>query len=134
MRTIEEVILAVKDKTIPECFPDGRNVTRLLKYIPVDQWSDLGFEPREGADLSNHPTPYTEENVRESLAHDLDFAFEKAHGERGISSAAMFEVIRTWLYCLGDDETRGTEDDYHSYGMPLYREVAEKYGIVCESA
>lgn len=126
MKTLEEIL---NYKGGGSCnFLDGRDCIRLSCFLTVEQWSRIGLEPKEGADVSDHqPEPFTEENVRKHLACDLDFAFEKALDQRGISASLMYDVVKMWLWVL--DDPLADWQEYAQYGLPLLKQVAVKYGL-----
>lgn len=125
MLTQEQVLAAVRGGRKSQCL-DGRDYSRLVDFFPVTDWNAFGFEVKEGA-TPPEPKPWTEESIRDQLARDLDFAFEKAHGRRGISASLMHEVVKTWMWVLEDDlQNYG---DYDDYGVAYLRQVAQKYGL-----
>lgn len=73
------------------------------------------------------PKDLTRENVLAQLASDLDFGFEKALNQRGISSGLMYEVVKMWMWVLDDDLQHF--DGYAQYGLPFFKAVAIKYGF-----
>lgn len=133
MKTREQILEAVKNENTYDrgnCeFLDGRDYSRLVDFFPVSDWEAFGMGLKEGAD---GPTPkeLTKENVIACLKEDLEFAFNKARSQRGISSGLMYEVIKMWMWVL-DDELQAF-DEYDSYGLPLYEAVKEKYFAVAE--
>jgi hypothetical protein len=107
---------------------DNRDLSRLIDFIPVEDWSKFGFTLKEGVDPKTVVTvPLTQEEVIKRLKGDLSFAFEKALNKRGISSSLMWDVIKMWMWVL-DDELQDFEN-YAQYGLPLYKAVAVKYGL-----
>lgn len=105
---------------------DGRDYSRLCDYFPVEDWGKLGFSLKEG-EKAPKAKPFTEQNILKQLKGDLEFAFEKALNQRGISSSFMHEVIKMWMWILEDPLQRSEE--YTMYGLPLYKAVALKYGF-----
>lgn len=107
---------------------DGRDLMRLSRYIKLENLNILGLS-------TDNPSEYkhielTKESVLESLKEDLEFAFEKALDKRGLSSNAMYYVIKMWCWILNDDEhSNWSDNDYAYYGLPLYKSVALKYGF-----
>jgi len=109
---------------------DSRDISRLLHFFPPSEWKEMGFEIREGVDIPEIKTlEYSRENVLEKLKADLDFAFDKALGQRGISSSLMFEVIKMWMWVLDDELQNFPDDNYAQYGLPLFKAVAVKYNL-----
>lgn len=119
----KQILEAIKAGRKSECL-DGRDYSRLCNYFPVKDWGKLGFSLKEGGKLPR-AKPLTEQNILEQLKGDLEFAFEKALDQRGISSACMFEVIKMWMWVLEDELQHFNE--YTMYGLPLYKAVALKY-------
>lgn len=122
MKTLEE---ATKRKS--ECL-DGRDLSRLVQFLPIERWGEIGASPKEGVDLSDFkPKEWTRENILEQLERDVAFGFEKALDQRGLSSSAMYQVIKMWMWVLDDDLQHS--DGYAQYGLPLFKSVAVKYGL-----
>lgn len=121
MRSLKEVVKKFKFEAF-----DGRDAKRMLDYLPSDGWSKLGFEIKEGA--KHIPVEYTEENIIKALKGDLEFAFEKAYGQRGISASVMFNVIKMWNFCLGNELGDYDDNNYCDYGLPYLRMVNKEFG------
>lgn len=128
MKTQKEVLEAVKAGKKSEAI-DGRDFGRLVNFFPFEEWEHFGYGLKENSSPSDlpPPKPWTEEVILEQLRGDLDFAFKKALGQRGLSSSSMFEVIRMWMWVL--DDPLQHHQEYAQYGLPLYKEVAVKYGL-----
>ena len=63
----------------------------------------------------------------------MDFAWEKANGERGISASRSISHFIAWVWLSGDDEfaselERMESSDFYPYGKPILRRICEKYG------
>lgn len=125
MLTREQVLKAVKGGRVSRCI-DGRDYVRLVEFVPMANWEDLGFLPKVGV-TEHSPREWTHENIVAQLTEDVAFGFEKALGQRGISSFLMFECVRLWLWIL-EDELQSF-DQYAQYGLPLFKAVATKYGL-----
>lgn len=123
MLNIEQVIELKKSNS--SCL-DGRDLYRLCNFLPVSRWKEIGFELPPGF---TPPTviEWNKENIIRQMGDDLNFAFKKALNKRGISSSFMYEVIKMWLWIL-EDELQHSED-YAQYGLPLFKQVAIKYGF-----
>lgn len=121
MKTIEQ-IKAYKSYAI-----DGRDVSRLVDFIPESDLQVMGIELKPEHIGKHKPIKLTRKAVLSRLKADLAFSFEKALGKRGISASCMYEVIQMWNWVLEE----GLEDfeDYPQYGLPLFKATAEKYGF-----
>lgn len=124
MKTLQEILDNYeKYKT----FLEDRLGRRLCDFLTEEQAKKIGFELKEGYEW---PTPkeWTKENILEQLRSDVDFGFEKALNQRGISSSLMFSVIQGWNMILEDGLEGWPDNDYAQYGLPLFKATAEKYG------
>jgi hypothetical protein len=126
MLTKEQIIAAVKGGRESEAFPDSRDYARLTEFFDSSEWPTFGFSIKEGA-TPTPPKEFTEAAVREQLARDVAFGFEKALDQRGISAGAMYCVVRMWMWIL-EDELQN-HDNYAQYGLPLLKAIAVKYDL-----
>jgi hypothetical protein len=125
MKTLDQILLGWKERG-NSAF-DGRDASRLAPYFPLSDWKTLGLAPAEG--YSGHEVKeLTREAVLGELVGDLDFAFEKALNQRGLSAAAMYGVVKMWMWVL-DDPLADADDDYRFYGLPFFKAVAVKYHL-----
>ena len=122
MKTIEEVLEMYKSNTL-----DGRDIYRLVDFIPEDKLSLFGMELEDEYVGKHVAIPLTKENVLKRLEEDVAFGFEKALNKRGISASLMHDVVGMWNWILEE----GFEDfeEYAQYGLPLFKATAVKYGF-----
>lgn len=126
MLTKEQVLDAIRKGRKSECL-DGRDYDRLADFLSnKDIVEVLGFELIPGIPESE-PRPWTAEEVKKQLQLDVDFGFEKALNQRGLSSGMMYRVVLMWMWIL-EDELQHNEN-YKMYGLPLFKAVALKYGF-----
>jgi hypothetical protein len=87
----------------------------------------LGLEVKEDFKENREVLEFTRENVLKQLEKDVAFGFEKALGQRGISSSLMYSVVKMWNWILEE----GLEDfeSYAQYGLPLFKATAVKYNF-----
>ena len=64
----------------------------------------------------------------EQLKSDVEFGFEKALDQRGISASLMFYVVLRWNQVLEEGLENYPEENYAMYGLPLFKATAVKYG------
>lgn len=127
-QVLEAVKLRSRDNQRQSCdMLDARDYSRLSEFFPVEDWEVFGFKLKDGAEKPAI-TPWTEENIKSRMAKDLDFAFDKALGQRGISASLMYETMKTWMWVLGDEELSDF-DNYPMYGLPLLKAISVKYGL-----
>ncbi len=123
MKTIEQVLDNYKE--FSDNFIEDRFGARFTDFCTEGQAARIGWGPKEGFEWPD-PKEWTEENVIAQLKSDVEFGWEKACDERGISSSLMYEVCQAWCRVLEN----GFEDfDYYEpYGKPLFKAIAHKYG------
>ena len=129
MKTLEQIAELYKSNCI-----DGRDLHRLAQFIPFEMLDKFGITPNDeynDAEKWNKEVliPFTRENILKQLESDVDFGFEKALNQRGISSGLMFEVVRMWNWILEEGLEDWPEDRYAMYGLPLFKATAVKYGF-----
>lgn len=102
---------------------DDRFGSRLCQFLTVEQCEKIGFEI---IDPKKHKIKdWNETNVLEQLKKDVEFGWEKACFERGISSSLMVDVIEKWCKVLGN----GIKcEPYEDYGKNFIHHVDKHYG------
>lgn len=122
MKTLQQVKEQYKSETL-----DGRDLYRLMQFIPEDELKDFGLALKEEYVGTHEHVPFTKENVLKQLEKDVEFGFEKALNQRGISSGLMAQVVMMWNWIL--EEGLEDFDEYPMYGLPIFKATAEKYGF-----
>jgi len=121
MKTIDEVIDNYQDY---ETSLDNRFGRRFADFLNAEQLERIGYSLKEG--VAHEPIEWTRENILAQLKNDVEYGWEKACDERGISSGLMHEVVCAWNKVLGE----GLEafNKYEPYGKPTFKATAAKYG------
>lgn len=122
MKTLDQIAQNYKSDTL-----DGRDLHRLAQFIPEDRLSEFGLKLNPEFQGKHEVVEFTRENVLKQLEKDVDFGFEKALNQRGISSGLMYNVVKMWNWIL--EEGLEDFDDYAQYGLPLFKATAVKYGF-----
>ena len=122
MKTLQQVKEMYKSQTI-----DGRDLSRLMQFIPEEELKDFGLELKDEYVGTHKHIEFTKENVLIQLEKDVSFGFEKALNQRGISAGLMAEVVQMWNWIL--EEGLEDFDDYPMYGLPIFKATAVKYGF-----
>lgn len=122
MKTLDQIAKDYKSETL-----DGRDLNRLCNFIPESQLKDFGITLKDEYVGKHKAKKFTKENVLKQLKKDVEFGFEKALDQRGISAGLMYEVVGMWNWILEE----GLEDfgTYAQYGLPLFKATALKYGF-----
>lgn len=122
MKTLQQVKEMYKSQAI-----DGRGLSRLMQFIPEEELKDFGLELKDEYVGTHKHIEFTKENVLIQLEKDVDFGFEKALNQRGLSAGLMAEVVQMWNWIL--EEGLEEFDDYPMYGLPIFKATAVKYGF-----
>lgn len=104
-----------------ETLIDDRFGRRLCNFLTPEQAEKINFIL--SSELAQKP--WTEENVKEQLKQDVEFAWEKACNGRGISSALMVDVVSKWCKVLENGLQPG---EYEDYGKEFLSKVDRLYG------
>ena len=141
LRTKEEVIaalkIAFKDTTTPmdfmplpwgESLLDNRDLNRLLLYLTYDEAVDiLDSKIAIGWREWHEVRSWDEQTITEHIRSSLEFAFEKALGQRSISSSLMHGVMRMWMWVIQDEKLAEGELDYRDYGLAFLYRIRDRY-------
>lgn len=126
MKTIEEILSNYEEEWAT--FIDDRFGARLCQFLTEEQMESIGFSMKEECKGQHVTKEWTRENILEQLKDDVEFGFEKALDQRGISSGLMFDVVLKWNKVLEEGLENWDEDHYAMYGLPLFKATAVKYG------
>ena len=124
MKTLNEILDNYKDYAV---VLDDRFGSRLAKFLTEEQLEKIGFK-YDGDEPYPEPKEWTRENILEQLKSDVEFGFEKALDQRGISASLMFYVVLRWNQVLEEGLENYPEENYAMYGLPLFKATAVKYG------
>lgn len=126
MKTIQDIINNYEQY---ETFLDDRFGKRLCNFLTIEQAKQIGFIFEEGHQYNHIPKEWNEANIIEQLTKDVQFGWEKACDERGISASLMYYVVKTWCQVLENEFADFDDANYYPYGKPLFKAVAKKYNI-----
>lgn len=130
MLTKEQVLEQIKNKNGYQSETlDGRDFMRLCNFFEDEHLEVFGFEIGD-SDGTRQIIEWSESNIRDQLARDVDFAFEKALNRRGLSAGLMHSVVKMWMWVLEDHDLHDKADEmYKHYGLPFLKAVAVKYSL-----
>lgn len=112
------------DEFEEDTFFDRRFTKRFIDFLPTSEWGNFGFEYT--GENEYVPKEWTEENIIAQLKRDVEFGYEKAVDERGISSELMAMVVNAWCKVLQNDLNLNGNDGY--YHIKQFTTVAKHYG------
>jgi len=122
MKTKEQVLSLYKQQTL-----DRRDIFNLAQYLTEDEFITFGLELKEKKG-QHVPKTWTRENILDDLKQDVDFGFEKALNQRGLSSSFQYTVVKMWNWIL-EEGLENFNGGYAQYGLPLFKAAAIKYGF-----
>lgn len=122
MKTLEQIKEGYKSEAL-----DGRDLARLARFLPEEDLATFNITLKDEFVGHHQPEPLTRENILEQLEGDVQFGFEKALNQRGISAGLMYQVVSMWNWVL--EEGLENFKDYAQYGLPLFKATALKYGF-----
>lgn len=108
---------------------DGRDLNRLAVFLNSAQLGILKDRGIIESFKEVEPVAYTREAVMTRLTADLEFAFEKALGKRGLSAVCMWHVIRMWNTLLENGLGDPGDEQYTWYGLPYLKATALANGL-----
>ena len=129
MKSLEYVKAHYKEFEADDMF-DLRWTKRFLDFIPVEEWGEYGFRFTGEDAEARAVKEWTEENILAQLKEDVEFGYEKAVGERGISSELMAMVVNSWCKVLENGLNLDGNDGW--YHVEQFTQVAVHYGWVLE--
>lgn len=121
MKSLEQVLSEWQQGCL-----DGRDAVRLSKFVPEADLAKIGVTLKPEYVGTHEAIEWTRDNILAQLKGDVEFGFEKALDQRGISAGLMYEVVSMWNRIL--EEGLEGFDDYPQYGLPLFKATAVKYG------
>lgn len=124
MKTLEQIKKEYKSITI-----DGRDLSRLMQFLPEKELQDFGIELKKEYIGKHKHKKFTKTNILRQLKSDVAFGFEKALNHRGISSSLMYEVVKMWNWILEEGLEDFSDKNYAMYGLPLFKATSLKYGF-----
>ena len=107
-----------------DTFFDRRFTKRFIDFIPTEEWEKFGF--KYTGEEERTPKEWAEENILAQLKADVEFGYEKAEDERGISSELMAMVVNAWCKVLQNGLNLDGDDGY--YHLEQFTSVAKHYG------
>lgn len=66
--------------------------------------------------------------VKDRMRRYMDFAWDKANNQRGLSAQRSIVHMSTWLWLLGRDAAAEQIHEYDMYGKPRLRAISEAFG------
>lgn len=128
MRTHEEIRRRVAELSENDFFGFQRG--DLLGCLPREE---MPAKLLEGLEADYKALPADRENVIARMRDYMPFALDKAEDHRGLSASRSISHFQAWTWLLGDEDYRAIDwDRYGPYGVPILKQLCEKYGFAHE--
>lgn len=92
----------------------------------------LNLDPNDDTDLETIKEMEAQTDLRtyflEELKNEVEYGFDKALNQRGLSAGFAFQAVLTLNRILEEGLEDWDEDEYSQYGLPLFKATAVKYG------
>lgn len=129
---MREFTLPTVDDVLERCRTNtdyfGFSLDVLVPYLPIEMAREfLKPDVSEWEQLTLNRTVIINE-----MTEYMEFAWEKALDERGLSANRSIIKMQAWLWLLGDTELLAfAENDrnYPMYGKPILRRICEVYEL-----
>ena len=127
MRTQEEIVAYTRAHFENWFFVmTAHDIMKYLSFESAREFLDDDVSAEDWKE-NNCPAVLTEETVIAEMADYLDFAFEKARNERGLSAARSLQHYTNWFWLLGDEAVKEIGDllEYENYGISHLERISD---------
>lgn len=131
---MREFTMPTTDEILERCRTNddvfGFGLGLLASYLPFEMARE--FLKPETTEADWPQTPLARSTVIAEMADYMEFAWEKAIDERGLSANRSIIKMQAWLFLLGDTELLAfAENDrnYPMYGKPILQRICEAYEL-----
>lgn len=129
MRKQQEIIQRLKDIESEDVF--GIERSDLIPYLDYENAKEFLKEgiTKEEWDKDRKST---DEEVMKEMSGYIEFAWDKAIGERGLSANRNIMHYSAWIWLLNDgsfeEYKEKCDNEYSEYGKPVLSWICKKYG------
>lgn len=127
MRTQDEIAAHIND--VEDMFGFMTEVCAM--YLDYEHAQPFLSEEATAAGWGD-PKENSREFIISEMVDYLEFAFEKAHGQRGLSAGRSVTKMEAWLWLLVDEEMgrfAADKSNYAPYGLPILEAIKGKYVV-----
>lgn len=124
MKTPEQILNRIEEIKDEDFFGFGRS--DLIERLPFEH-----ANPFLKDDVTAETWEPTTTPLLDTISDYMDFAWEKANNNRGISAGRSISHMKSWLWLAGEDDflSRVNLDNYTHYGKPQLRAICEHLNI-----
>lgn len=124
MRTQEEIIARIESIKKDDFF--GFQTADLIQCLDFEHAKSY---LKKGATADQWPTePHDRESILKVMENYMDFAWDKANNERGLSAGRSMAHYTAWTWLIGDEDKFPNLETYTDYGRPHLRALCKEYG------
>ncbi len=124
VRTEHEILTHIEEVQSTDWMGTIRN--DLISYLPFEsakQFLKDGVTDKDWMAASSDI-----DSLKARIKDYMDFAWEKANDNRGISAGRSIEHMQAWLWMMGENNVAQEIENYSFYGKPQLRAICEKFG------
>ncbi len=104
----------------------GTKRTDLIKALEYENAKPF---LEEGVTEEDWKPTLTDGSVRDEMKDYMEFAWDKANNERGLSAGRSLEHYWAWFWLLGEDKKCSEIEEYEFYGKDHLRMICEFLGL-----
>lgn len=123
VRTNDEILVRIQERKSIDFF--GFELEDLVIRLPFSLAKEFLKEDAKEEDWEQSPRGY--EFLKQEAINYLQFSWDKANDQRGISAARSMHHFMAWLWLMGDDLGELTE--YQYYGKDQLVKICEHLGV-----
>ncbi len=124
VRTQDEIVTEIERIKKDDFF--GFKTTDLLGYLDFDHAKQY-LKP-ECTEKDWEQSPSDRDSILLEMEKYMDFAWDKANNERGLSAGRSMAHYTAWVWMIGDEDKFGDLEEYQYYGKDNLRKLCETYG------
>ncbi len=130
MKTQEEIIKRIKELKDSDMMGTERtDLTNYLEYSHAKEFLQGGVTEEIWKEMKKS----TDEDVLKEMKEYIEFAWDKALGERGLSAGRSLSHYSAWIWLLDDGNfeefTECATNNYAMYGKPVLYWICKKYNL-----
>jgi hypothetical protein len=123
-RTQEEIVVRIEARKSQDIF-----AFEIGEYIPYLDYAHAQSYLNDGVTQQQFEGLAENKDPKVVMINYMSFAFEKVHGQRGLSAGRSLMHYTAWLWLDGDNDLWPTIDEYTQYGLPQLRKICTYLGI-----
>lgn len=124
IRSQDEIVAEIERIKEHDFF--GFKTNDLIEYLDYDHAKQY-LKPEVTAEEWKS-LPSDRESILKEMEEYMEFAWDKANNERGISAGRSLAHYTVWVWMIGDQDRFGDLEEYRYYGKDHLRKICDAYG------